>query len=171
MEEVIPRSRLREYDGKPCPYCGRTMGLGDPRDYPSRDHKLSRHRGGKDEPDNLIVVCSRCNVVKATMTTEEYMEFKALLGPRFDYFSDTLFVAATPRAGKRQEALYQMKLGNIQKVIESMIEELEHRLSGQVHQSPGLIDAIGLLQAAQAKLVKERSLHDLREGRLNLQQE
>jgi 5-methylcytosine-specific restriction endonuclease McrA len=49
----------------PCPYCG------DPSEH--WDHMHSRHRGGWNEPDNLIRACKRCNVSKRTLSPLRYL--------------------------------------------------------------------------------------------------
>lgn len=97
----LPKSSYPEHVGKPCPYCGRVMSMKRPQDFPSLDHRISRFVGGSDAPSNLLIVCSRCNVVKATMTDAEFREFKKLLGESFDDFSEKLFFAARARATGR----------------------------------------------------------------------
>ncbi len=95
-----------EWVDKPCPYCGHIMSGEDPRWVPSEDHKTSKLRGGSDDPSNIVIVCSRCNTVKGIMTTEEFMEFKALLGDRFDFFVDMIWRSgARDRAGRRRKTL------------------------------------------------------------------
>lgn len=58
-----------------CTYCGKPFdfwGL-DPDRAPTIDHVLPQCRGGEDTPDNLLVVCSRCNSLKGGMTHGEYL--------------------------------------------------------------------------------------------------
>ena len=62
----IPSSSLREYQGKPCPYCMRAMDLFTPR-APTRDHVVPISRGGKNYGTNVIIVCRACNHHKANV--------------------------------------------------------------------------------------------------------
>lgn len=64
----------------------------------------SRAHGGGDSPENRLVCCSRCNVVKGTMSADEYREFMRLLGDRFDFFADRLMETAIYRARDRGAA-------------------------------------------------------------------
>ncbi len=90
-------------DGLPCAYCGQTMRYGsDPRLFPSLDHKISRHRGGTDVPENVVMCCSRCNLVKGVMSPAELAEFRSLLGDRADHFFNVLYVSARGWAGRRR---------------------------------------------------------------------
>ncbi len=120
---AVKRMSYPEQEGKPCAYCGHEMTYRQPAEriaevnlpndisgmdarwFPSKDHKLSRHRGGTDDPGNLVFCCSRCNVVKAVMTADEYLAFLTLLGPQADRFLDLLYVSGCGRAGKRKDAL------------------------------------------------------------------
>ncbi len=46
--------------GAPCQSCGRRMLLSEG---PHPHHKLRRGAGGKDEPENLVVLCATCHLV------------------------------------------------------------------------------------------------------------
>ena len=45
--------------GKPCPYCGEAMTRYSRR--PSRDRIIPGRHGGTYAPENVIIVCSKCN--------------------------------------------------------------------------------------------------------------
>lgn len=64
---------IREQDNK-CGYCGVEM------DTPSIDHKTPVSRGGKDNIENLIACCRRCNSNKRDKTEAEYREFLKKVG-------------------------------------------------------------------------------------------
>lgn len=60
-------------DGGACTYCGArlestgprlTRDLGELRRVWQVDHVLARERGGNDSPDNLVLACGQCNLVK-----------------------------------------------------------------------------------------------------------
>lgn len=60
---------LRLRDGGQCQYCGRTkLKRGE---FFTRDHILPTSRGGKDEWDNVVLSCSKCNNLKDNRTPEE----------------------------------------------------------------------------------------------------
>ncbi len=91
-----------EWQGRSCPYCGRTMGYGraeGDKAWPSLDHKVPRERGGTGEPGelgqhpNLIIVCHGCNITKATLTMEEFLQYKQLLGVHYRFFEAALWPA------------------------------------------------------------------------------
>lgn len=120
---AVKRPSYPDQEGKSCAYCGHEMtyrrpveriaGVDLPNDisgmdarwFPSKDHKLSRHRKGTDDPENIVFCCSRCNVSKGVMTDQEFRRFLGLLGDSADYYLDLLFVSGVGRAGKRRNAL------------------------------------------------------------------
>lgn len=59
------RNAILERDGDQCVYCGTTTG---PFHF---DHVMPRSRGGRDELDNLVRACWRCNLIKSDFTVEE----------------------------------------------------------------------------------------------------
>jgi 5-methylcytosine-specific restriction endonuclease McrA len=61
----LTRKNLMHRDRYTCQYCGK-MG-GDL----TVDHVLPRSRGGRDEWENVVVACLRCNVGKGNRTPEE----------------------------------------------------------------------------------------------------
>jgi 5-methylcytosine-specific restriction endonuclease McrA len=61
----LTRKNLMHRDKYMCQYCGKTGG-----DL-TVDHILPRSRGGKDEWENVVVACLRCNVGKGSRTPEE----------------------------------------------------------------------------------------------------
>jgi hypothetical protein len=57
--------QFKEYWGLPCSYCGadiRTIGLD--REDNARGYEV----------DNVVPCCARCNMAKASMTTDEYLD-------------------------------------------------------------------------------------------------
>ncbi|MBF6555532.1 MAG: HNH endonuclease [Acidimicrobiales bacterium] len=104
MSTSVTVRKYPEFVGKPCPYCGHIMSGEDRRWVPSGDHMTSRARGGDDNPENRTVCCSRCNIVKGTMSADEYREFMLLLGARFDFFAERLMETARYRARDRAAA-------------------------------------------------------------------
>ncbi len=61
---------------KHCAYCDvklKRLDRAGP-DYPSIEHQIPKVRGGKDEADNLVIVCKRCNSMKMAMTFQEFLE-------------------------------------------------------------------------------------------------
>lgn len=57
-----------------CPYCLKQFPLSKS----SKDHILPKSRGGKTEPDNIVLCCAHCNSEKGSLTAEEYTEWKRL---------------------------------------------------------------------------------------------
>lgn len=55
-------------DGHKCHYCGATDNL-------VIDHKVSRSRGGTDDPSNLITACGRCNHAKGAKGYTEFLSY------------------------------------------------------------------------------------------------
>lgn len=52
--------------GKPCPICGRRMGVSDnefriPNPYPSVQHNIPISKGGTNTIENISVICRSCN--------------------------------------------------------------------------------------------------------------
>lgn len=58
------RNRVFKRDNYQCVYCGSRKDL-------TLDHVLPKSRGGKNEWNNLVTSCSKCNVKKADRTPEE----------------------------------------------------------------------------------------------------
>lgn len=61
----LTRKNLMHRDKYTCQYCGKTGGE------LTVDHILPKSRGGKDEWENVVVACLRCNVAKGNRTPEE----------------------------------------------------------------------------------------------------
>ena len=57
-----------------CPYCLKQIPLSEA----TRDHIVPRSRGGKTEPDNIVLCCKYDNARKGALTAEEYAEWKRL---------------------------------------------------------------------------------------------
>ena len=56
------RDQLAEQQNHRCPYCGvRMNGAGMDDTSPTFEHVLPRVLGGKDEVNNLVIACRRCN--------------------------------------------------------------------------------------------------------------
>jgi hypothetical protein len=63
--------------GKPCPYCGRTMGGkrgAALRLYPTIDHIVPKSRGGGGRSDNKVFVCVQCNQDKGDKSIETWLD-------------------------------------------------------------------------------------------------
>lgn len=63
-------------DGPQCHYCGvLTPGYSDGTHAHDRtvDHKIPVDRGGKDEVDNLVICCRKCNSQKGTLPYEVFI--------------------------------------------------------------------------------------------------
>ena len=64
-------------DDPVCPECGRRMvlkyrGKSPPNTLATIDHIMPRVSGGSDQPDNLRLICYRCNQEKDSMTPAEH---------------------------------------------------------------------------------------------------
>ena len=57
-----------------CPYCTKEFPISES----TKDHKIPRSRGGKTEPDNIILCCKTCNNKKGALTDKEFLEWKRL---------------------------------------------------------------------------------------------
>ena len=57
-----------------CPYCLKTFPLSEA----TRDHRIPASRGGKTEPDNIVLSCRQCNETKGALTPEEFIIWKQL---------------------------------------------------------------------------------------------
>lgn len=60
-----------------CAYCSRKMSL-DPRHFQRTNHATLDHLtplalGGRSDPDNLVLCCRLCNIVKGHATLEEFV--------------------------------------------------------------------------------------------------
>lgn len=58
------RNRIYKRDGHQCVYCGSSKNL-------TLDHVIPKSRGGKNDWQNLVTSCFKCNLKKADMTPEE----------------------------------------------------------------------------------------------------
>jgi 5-methylcytosine-specific restriction endonuclease McrA len=61
------RKFIRERDGETCFYCWVYAPNGHV------DHRISRARGGSNDPDNLAWACAPCNWSKGTMSDTEFL--------------------------------------------------------------------------------------------------
>lgn len=58
------RNRIYKRDGHQCVYCGSNRNL-------TLDHVIPKSRGGKNDWNNLVTSCQKCNLKKADRTPEE----------------------------------------------------------------------------------------------------
>jgi hypothetical protein len=65
--QILSRKNIYLRDGHRCMYCG----VFRPSEQLTLDHIFPRSRGGKNEWDNLVTACHRCNHRKADRTPEE----------------------------------------------------------------------------------------------------
>ena len=71
-KELIWKKVVESYEsGFYCEYCREKMEIHSQyHDFShvwSLDHKIPISEGGSNEPDNIAIVCTRCNLVKATL--------------------------------------------------------------------------------------------------------
>lgn len=67
-------ANLRSHQGKPCPYCRRTMEYCTHLTLaPTRDHVVPRSRGGRA----VVVCCITCNGIKGNMLPDAWESFMA----------------------------------------------------------------------------------------------
>jgi len=83
--KAVPLSRknVMHRDKHTCQYCGKSGG-----DL-TIDHIMPRSRGGRDEWENVVVACLRCNVGKGSRTPDEAnltLRTKPLRPVNFMYF-------------------------------------------------------------------------------------
>jgi 5-methylcytosine-specific restriction endonuclease McrA len=64
------RQKILEDSDNICFYCG---GKYDTR-YLHIDHKIPKSRGGSNKKSNLVVACQKCNLLKGTLTIEEFLK-------------------------------------------------------------------------------------------------
>lgn len=80
----MAQQRLLDRDGKPCPYCTRTMDYSSLKLKPTKDHVKAKSKGLSIHPINpvskkikkygrTIVVCSECNFMKSDLSLEEFI--------------------------------------------------------------------------------------------------
>ena len=72
------RQTVGNSQGWICPYCGTDVSghIG------TIDHKIPVSRGGTSEPDNLAILCQRCNSSKNDLTPEEYHAYRSVRAAR-----------------------------------------------------------------------------------------
>jgi len=69
------RAKVTAHLNCPCLYC---FGRITPRNF-SLDHGLPVARGGTFSPDNILVVCRRCNETKGNLAEQEFRRLLACL--------------------------------------------------------------------------------------------
>lgn len=60
-----------------CRYCGTAINI---RDY-AVDHIIPRSKGGKNEMNNLQLICDSCNRIKSDLDEKDYLLLRELLKP------------------------------------------------------------------------------------------
>jgi 5-methylcytosine-specific restriction endonuclease McrA len=81
-EEVDGHFHFMEKENLFCEYCG--IKLLDEAPFPykeivSIDHKQPKNTGGVNSFDNVAICCTRCNIVKGTMTEKTFKDFHEIL--------------------------------------------------------------------------------------------
>lgn len=62
--------------GSKCYYCNKIMKMHDIPPYKdtySIDHKVPTTLGGTNDPQNMVVCCTECNIIKSTMTANTFV--------------------------------------------------------------------------------------------------
>jgi len=68
------REALRKEQGFKCYYCERNFGK-TKLTHCTIDHVQPVSRGGKDDWENMVAACYRCNVMKGNLNYEEFADF------------------------------------------------------------------------------------------------
>jgi len=77
-KELIKKTKLKENKDPLCYYCKTKLTANfkeDKNNNVSLDHKQSKHFGGKNTLDNVVLCCHQCNIIKGTMDSETYFQF------------------------------------------------------------------------------------------------
>ena len=88
----LTNSALFVRDGNTCLYCGQAFRDGDL----TRDHALPVSRGGRDQWDNVVAACKRCNHQKGNRLVAE-SGFELLALPYTPNFAEYLALTNTGR--------------------------------------------------------------------------
>ncbi len=93
MKANYPVASLLSDQGHRCYYCGLLLHMSNA----TIDHMVPLSRGGLSDRENLCASCSPCNSFKASMTSEEFIEFRKvnkMLGNDYrPFFKETKEVA------------------------------------------------------------------------------
>ena len=91
-EEINAYFHLKEKEKIYCKYCQIELQLKSKYDFasPSIDHKQPLSRHGKNKFDNISICCYRCNIVKGTLTSEEYSWLLEALSLINDYKKEAI---------------------------------------------------------------------------------
>lgn len=85
-----------QYNGQPCPYCGKLMQVGS-KHHPTRDHVRPRRAGGTLGNGNMLMVCLPCNGDKGDMMLREWLRSLIARGdPRALFVQKALDAGADP---------------------------------------------------------------------------
>ncbi len=104
--KLARNQRLRDANGRLCPYCTRTMVRGNLKLSPTTDHirAMSRRVVYTTEHRRTIIVCSECNFMKSTMTLEEFIHY---LNDR----NNELLAAVTNNYSRMRNIRYLLDIG------------------------------------------------------------
>lgn len=85
---IALQHRQRSEHGLQCFYCNRTLvsGLsGYGKNRATIDHIVTRSNGGNHNPDNLIIACMDCNMVRGDLEINKWLELiKVIRGLSFE---------------------------------------------------------------------------------------
>jgi hypothetical protein len=101
-------AEIVERDGRACVWCGREPWERDM----TVEHVLPRSRGGRSEPDNLVLACRRCNRRRRSKAVAAWLRELAAAGhaPRLDLVTRALDrMAASDRPAHRAYAARQRR--------------------------------------------------------------
>jgi HNH endonuclease len=93
MGDVASVAEIAERDGRACVWCGREPWERDL----TVEHVLPRSRGGRTEPDNLLLACRRCNRRRRSKALGAWLRELSAAGhaPRLDLVTRALDRMAT----------------------------------------------------------------------------
>lgn len=74
-----------------CCYCGCEFVQGHEQFSPTLDHIIPVSRGGTNERENLTVCCNRCNLLKRTMLSGEFLSIMDKMGEYMQYAGNDMF--------------------------------------------------------------------------------
>ncbi len=95
-KEELWHKVLESYEnGFICEYCGEKMMIKDPnppyKHSWSIDHKKSLWSGGSNSIENFAIICTKCNIIKGTMSSETFTELVDILKAHDPQLLDRMF--------------------------------------------------------------------------------
>jgi len=87
--DLVNNTGLDDTSKLVCYYCGLELRPYDKNDCSlvvSLDHKIPKRFGGKNELDNLVLCCTKCNIVKGTMKHNTYIKFLELISKDIEWY-------------------------------------------------------------------------------------